>query len=48
MLAKSMISDFSYSIDRTNNVRTTSTVNFSATLFARGYILEIDGTVGLG
>lgn len=48
MLAKSMISSFSYAIDRTNNVRTTSTVNFSATLFARGYILEIDGTVGLG
>ncbi len=48
MLAKSMISDFDYAIDRTNNVRSTSTVNFTATLYARGYILEIDGTVGFG
>lgn len=48
MLAKSRISNFAFSIDRTNNVRTTSVVNFSATLFSRGYILEIDGTVGFG
>ncbi len=48
MFARSMISDFSYAIDRTNNVRTTSTVNFTATLYSRGYILEIDGTVGFG
>ncbi len=48
MLAKSMISNFAFSIDRTNNVRTTSIVNFSATLFSRGYILEIDGTIGFG
>lgn len=48
MLSKSMISNFAFSIDRTNNVRSTSTVNFSATLFSRGYILEIDGTIGFG
>jgi hypothetical protein len=48
MFAKSMISGFSYTIDRTNNIRSTSTVNFAATLFSRGYILEIDGTVGFG
>lgn len=48
MLAKSMISDFTYAIDRTNNVRSTSTVNYSATLYSRGYILEIDGTIGFG
>jgi hypothetical protein len=48
MLAKSMISDFDYVIDRTNNVQATSTVNFTATLYARGYVLEIDGTVGFG
>ncbi len=48
MLAKSMISNFAFTIDRTNNVRTTGIVNFSATLFQRGYILEIDGSVGFG
>jgi len=48
MVAKNMISNFSYAIDRTNNVRTTSIVKFAATLFSRGYILEIDGTVGFG
>ncbi len=48
MLAKNMISNFTYAIDRTTNVRTTDTVAFAATLFARGYLLEIDGTVGFG
>ncbi len=48
MLAKSMISNFAFTIDRTNNVRSTSIVNFSATLFSRGYILEIDGNIGYG
>ena len=46
MLAKSMISNFTYVIDRTNNVRTTGVVNYAASLFSRGYILEIDGTIG--
>ncbi len=48
MLAKSMISDFTNTIDRTNNVQQTSTVNFATTLYARGYILEIDGSIGFG
>jgi hypothetical protein len=48
MFAKSMISGFSYTIDRTNNVRATSQVNFAATLFSRGYILQINGTIGFG
>lgn len=48
MLAKSMISDFSYVIDRTNNVGATSEVNFACTLTARGYILQINGTIGYG
>lgn len=48
MYAKNMISNFAYVIDRTNNVRTTSTVNFAATIYSRGYILQINGTVGFG
>lgn len=48
MLAKSMISNFTYTIDRTNNVRTTGIVKFAATLYSRGYILEIQGTIGYG
>ncbi len=48
MLAKNMISNFTYVIDRTVNVRTTDTVGFTATLLSRGYLLEIDGTVGFG
>jgi hypothetical protein len=48
MLAKSMISAFSYVIDRSNNVQTTSEVNFACTLQARGYVLQINGTIGFG
>lgn len=48
MFDKSMISGFSYAIDRSNNVQSTSQVNFAATLFARGYILQINGTIGFG
>lgn len=48
MLAKSMISNFAFTIDRTTNVRTTSIVTASATLFSRGYVLEIDVNVGFG
>ncbi len=48
MFDKSMISGFSYVIDRANNVQSTSQVNFAATLFARGYILQINGTIGFG
>lgn len=46
MLAKNMISGFTYAIDRTVNVRTTDTIGFAATLNLRGYLLEIDGTLG--
>ena len=48
MVAKKLISSFSYTIDRTNNVRETSEVNFSCTLFGVGYILQINGTIGFG
>lgn len=48
MFDKSMISGFSYTIDRTNNVQATSEVNFACTLFARGYILQLNGTIGYG
>ncbi len=48
MFSKSMISGYAYTIDRTNNVRATSEVNFAATLFSRGYILQINGTIGYG
>ena len=48
MLAKSMISGFTFTIDRTVNVNTTSTVKYTSELRARGYILEIDGTIGFG
>ncbi len=48
MFAKSMISGFNYTIDRSQNVRATSIVKWSATLFSRGYILEIDGQIGFG
>lgn len=47
MLAKSMISDFVFAIDRSTNVKLTSTVNWASTIITRGYVLEIDGTVGL-
>jgi hypothetical protein len=34
-------------VDRTNNVRTTSIVNIAASLYGRGYILQINATIGL-
>lgn len=46
MLAKNMVSNFSYVIDRSVNVRNTDTVGFTSTLTLRGYLLEIDGTLG--
>lgn len=48
MFDKNMISGFAYTINRATNVRTTDTVAWACTFFARGYILEIDGTVGYG
>ncbi len=48
MLAKKMISDYTVAVDRTNNVQSTSIVNVAATLYARGYIMELDATIGFG
>ncbi len=48
MLARKMISDYSVAIDRTNNVQSTSTVKVAGTLYARGYVLQIDGQMGFG
>lgn len=48
MLAKNMISGFTFSIDRTNNVLATSQVNYSSELRARAYVLQINGTIQFG
>lgn len=48
MFDTNMISGFAYTIDRAQNVRVSDVVKWSCTFFARGYILEIDGTVGFG
>lgn len=48
MLAKNMISGFTFSIDRTNNVLSTSQVNYSSELRARAYVLQINGTIQFG
>lgn len=48
MTAKAMISSATVAVDRGNNVQTTSTVNVAVTIFARGYVLEEDITIGFG
>ncbi len=48
MLAKGMISGFTFVIDRTNNVLATSTVNYASELRSRAYVLQINGTIGFG
>jgi hypothetical protein len=48
MLAKNMISGFTFSIDRTNNVLATSEVNYTSELRARAYVLQINGTIQFG
>jgi hypothetical protein len=48
MLAKGMISGFTFNIDRTNNVLATSTVNYTSELRARAYVLQINGSIGFG
>lgn len=48
MFAKNMISNYSVAVDRTNNVQTTSEVNVAVTIFARGYILQENITIGFG
>ena len=34
-------------VDRTNNVRTGQVVNIAASLYGKGYVLQINGTIGL-
>ena len=46
MTAKDMISNATVSVNRTNNIRATSTVEISVTIFSRGYVLEEDITIG--
>jgi hypothetical protein len=48
MLAKGMISGFTFTIDRTNNVLATSIVKYSSELRSRAYVLQIDGSIGFG
>ncbi len=48
MLAKSMISNYTVVVDRSNNVQTTSEVNIAVTIYARGYILQENITIGFG
>jgi hypothetical protein len=48
MLAKNMISGFTFTIDRTNNVLTTSQVNYTSELRARAYVLQINGSIQFG
>jgi hypothetical protein len=44
----SMSSNPIVSVDRTNNVRTTSNVNIAVTIYSRGYILQETITIGFG
>lgn len=48
MLNKNMISNYSVVVDRANNVQLTSEVNVSVTIYARGYILQENITIGYG
>ncbi len=48
MVAKGMISGFTFAIDRTNNVLQTSIVNYTSELRSRAYVLQINGTIGFG
>ncbi len=48
MLAKNMISNFSVTVDTSNNVQATSEVNVEVTIYARGYILQENITIGFG
>ena len=46
MTSVAMISSASVSVDRTNNVKTTKTVNISVSIVARGYILQENVNIG--
>ena len=46
MLSTQMISGFTVTVDRTNNIAVTSTVNVTITINPRGYIEEVAVTIG--
>lgn len=46
MTSKAMISSATVAVDRTNNVKTTKTVNLVVAIVARGYILQENVTIG--
>jgi hypothetical protein len=48
MLATGMLSapGVVVAVDRTNNVRTTEHVNIAATLYGKGYVRQINATIG--
>ena len=46
MLSNNQISGFTVVVDRTNNVQLTSTVQVTITITPRGYVLELDTTLG--
>ena len=46
MLSNNQISGFTVVVDRTNNVQLTSTVQVTITITPRGYVLELDATLG--
>ena len=48
MIATNEISDATVVVDRDVNVQATSKVKITVTIFARGYVLEVDITLGFG
>jgi hypothetical protein len=46
MTAKDMISSARVAVDRSTNIRATSTVKIAVTIFSRGYVLEEDIDIG--
>lgn len=48
MISTSMISNASVAVDRTNIISNTSTVNVSVTILARGYVLQMNLSIGFG
>ena len=48
MLAKNMISSFTFGIDRTRNILANNSAKFLCTVYSRGYLLQIDVEIGFG
>lgn len=46
MTSQDMISNATVSVNRNNNIRATSKVEVTVTIFSRGYVLEMDITIG--